>query len=185
MTDTSYSSTEVDSGAATNGGSANGGSERPVPDTDLLVREGDIAADYLEGLLDILDVDGDIDMDVQNGRALVAISGSLPELVGPRGVTLEALQELTRLAVYRTTQVPSRLMLDIGGYRENRRKELGAVAKNAAEKVREYGEPVRLAPMTAFERKCVHDVINAMEGVYSESEGEEPNRRVVVHPATD
>lgn len=155
------------------------------PDTELLIREGDIAADYLEGLLDILDYDGDIDMDVQNDRAMVAVSGSLQSLVGQRGVTLEALQELTRLAVYRTTRVPSRLMLDIGGYRESRRKELAAAARNAAEQVKEHGEPVRMAAMTAFERKCVHDVINAMDGVESESEGEEPDRRVVVHPADD
>ncbi len=156
--------------------------ERPVPDTALLVREGDLAADYLEGLLDILDVDGDIDMDVQNGRSVVAITGSLQMLIGARGATLEALQELTRLAVYRSTGVPSRLMLDVGGYRENRRRELGALAKNAAEQVRKYGEPVRLEPMTAFERKCVHDVINALPGVESESEGVEPNRRVVIRP---
>ncbi|MGH3742511.1 MAG: protein jag [Micromonosporaceae bacterium] len=158
---------------------------KKAPDTELLVKEGDIAADYLEGLLDILDYDGDIDMDVQNDRAMVAVSGSLQSLVGQRGVTLEALQDLTRLAVYRSTQVPSRLMLDVGGYREARRKELAASARNAAEQVREHGEPVRMAAMTAFERKCVHDVINAMDGVMSESEGEEPDRRVVVHPADD
>ena len=155
------------------------------PDTELLIQEGDIAADYLEGLLDILDYDGDIDMDVQNDRAMVAVSGALQSLVGQRGVTLEAMQELTRLAVYRITRVPSRLMLDIGGYRESRRKELAAAARNAAEQVKEHGEPVRMAAMTAFERKCVHDVINAMDGVESESEGEEPDRRVVVHPADD
>ncbi|MQA27656.1 MAG: single-stranded DNA-binding protein [Micromonosporaceae bacterium] len=160
--------------------------EKPSqPDTDLLIREGDIAADYLEGLLDILDYDGDIDMDVQNDRAMVAVSGSLQDLVGQRGVTLEALQELTRLAVYRGTRVPSRLMLDVGGYRDARRKELAATARNAAEQVREHGELVRMAPMSAFERKCVHDVINATDGVVSESEGEEPDRYVVVHPDTD
>ncbi|MGH3646074.1 MAG: protein jag [Micromonosporaceae bacterium] len=159
--------------------------EKARPDTDLLVQEGDVAADYLEGLLDILDFDGDIDMDVQNGRAMVAVSGALQSLVGPRGATLEALQDLTRLAIYRSTQVPSRMMLDVSGFREARRKELSALAKNAAEQVKEYGEPVRMAAMTAFERKCVHDVINAMDGVESESEGEEPDRRVVVHPAEE
>jgi spoIIIJ-associated protein len=107
----------------------------------------------------------------------------LQNLVGQRGATLEALQELARLAVFRKTGTPTRLMLDIGGYRANRRKELAAVAKNAVEKVKEYGEPVRLEPMTAFERKCVHDVVNAIAGVVSESEGVEPNRRVVVRPA--
>ena len=177
MTDTSFSSTD------TSDSPADAPEESKESETQLLVREGDVAADYLEGLLDILDYDGDIDMDVQNGRAVVAVTGSLQSLVGPKGTTLEALQDLTRLAIYRNTGVPSRLMLDIGGYREGRRKELSALAKNAAEKVREYGEPVRLAAMTAFERKCVHDVINAMPGVVSESEGEEPERRVVVQVA--
>ncbi|HEX6075343.1 MAG TPA: R3H domain-containing nucleic acid-binding protein [Micromonosporaceae bacterium] len=189
MTDTSFSSTDTSDGPAHADEAPQGSADAPEAskesETQLLVREGDIAADYLEGLLDILDYDGDIDMDVQNDRAMVAVTGSLQSLVGPKGTTLEALQDLTRLAIYRTTGVPSRLMLDVGGYREARRKELSALAKNAAEKVREYGEPVRMAPMTAFERKCVHDVINAMPGVISESEGEEPERRVVVHVATE
>src|SRR5262249_4775586 len=101
-------------------------------------------------------------------------------LVGTRGATLEALQELSRLAVYRATGEPSRLLLDVGGFRASRRKELVAVAKNAAERVKLHGEAVRLEPMSAFERKCVHDVINAMAGVESESEGVGPSRRIVV-----
>ena len=149
-------------------------------DTDLF-RESEIAADYVEGLLDILDYDGDIDEVVQNGRPVVEVlGGRLQPLVGQRGATLEALQELTRLAIFRRTGTPSRLLLDVGGYRAARRKELGAIAKNAAEKVKEYGEPVRLEPMSAFERKCVHDVINALSGVESESEGVESQRRIVV-----
>jgi len=149
-----------------------------------LFRESEIAADYVEGLLDILDYDGDIDELVQNGRPMVeVVGGRLSALVGQRGATLEALQELTRLAIFRQTGTPSRLLLDVGGYRASRRKELGAIAKNAAEKVKEYGEPVRLEPMSAFERKCVHDVINALPGVASESEGVEPSRRIVVRPA--
>ncbi len=149
-----------------------------------LFRESEIAADYVEGLLDILDYDGDIDELVQNGRPMVeVVGGRLGALVGQRGITLEALQELTRLAIFRQTGTPSRLLLDVGGYRSTRRKELGAIAKNAAEKVKEYGEPVRLEPMSAFERKCVHDVINALPGVASESEGVEPSRRIVVRPA--
>lgn len=152
-------------------------------ETDLF-RQCEIAADYIEGLLDILDYDGDIDELVTGGRPVVeVVGGRLQNLVGQRGSTLEALQELTRLAVFRQTGEPTRLMLDIGGYRANRRKELTAVAKNAVEKVREYGEPVRLEPMTAFERKCVHDVVNAIDGVVSESEGVEPNRCVIVRPA--
>jgi spoIIIJ-associated protein len=148
-----------------------------------LFRESEIAADYVEGLLDILDYDGDIDELVTAGRPMVeVVGGRLNSLVGTRGATLEALQELARLAVFRQTGSPSRLLLDVGGYRATRRKELGAIAKNAAEKVKEFGEPVRLEPMSAFERKCVHDVINALTGVESESEGVEPSRRIVVRP---
>jgi|SRR5882672_6963353 spoIIIJ-associated protein len=154
----------------------------PASDAELF-RQSEIAADYVEGLLDILDYDGDIDELVQNGRPLVeVVGGRLQALVGQRGATLEALQELTRLAIFRQTGAPSRLLLDVGGYRAARRKELGAIAKNAAEKVKEYGEPVRLESMSAFERKCVHDVINALPGVESESEGVEPNRRIMVRP---
>jgi spoIIIJ-associated protein len=155
----------------------------PISESDLF-RQSEIAADYVEGLLDILDYDGDIDELIQNGRPVVeVVGGRLQSLVGQRGATLEALQELTRLAIFRQTGSPSRLLLDVGGYRAARRKELGAIAKNAAEKVKEYGEPVRLEPMSAFERKCVHDVINALPGVESESEGVEPNRRIVVRPS--
>jgi spoIIIJ-associated protein len=151
----------------------------------LLVQEGDIAADYLERLLDIVDYDGDIDLDVENGRAMVAIVGSdLQPLIGPAGATLDALQELTRLAVQQQTGVRSRLMLDVSGHRRARRDELTALAKQTAEEVLSSGEAVRLAPMNPFERKVVHDAISATEGVVSESEGEEPNRRVVVLPAT-
>lgn len=164
---------------------ANGGG-RAAAD---LFRESEIAADYVEGLLDILDYDGDIDELVVSGRPVVEVveggDGSgrrLQALVGQRGATLEALQELSRLAVFRQTGSPSRLLLDVGGYRAARRKELAAIAKNAAEKVKEYGEPVRLEAMSAFERKCVHDVINALPGVESESEGVEPARRIVVRP---
>jgi spoIIIJ-associated protein len=167
-------------------GAAANGSGRSSTD---LFRESEIAADYVEGLLDILDYDGDIDELVVSGRPVVEVveggdgSGKrLQALVGQRGATLEALQELSRLAVFRQTGSPSRLLLDVGGYRALRRKELGAIAKNAAEKVKEYGESVRLEPMSAFERKCVHDVINALPGVESESEGVEPARRIVVRP---
>ncbi|AEB47971.1 MULTISPECIES: protein jag [Micromonospora] len=149
-----------------------------------LFRQSEIAADYIEGLLDILDYDGDIDELVSGGRPVVeVVGGRLQNLVGQRGATLEALQELARLAVFRQTGSPSRLLLDVGGYRASRRKELAAVARNAVEKVKEHGEAVRLEPMSAFERKCVHDVVNAIDGVESESEGVEPNRRIVVRPA--
>ena len=154
------------------------------PTESDLFRHSEIAADYIEGLLDILDYDGDIEELVQNGRPMVEVVGArLNALVGTRGATLEALQELSRLAVYRQTGEPSRLLLDVGGFRSGRRKELVAVARNAAERVKLHGEAVRLEPMTAFERKCVHDVINSMAGVESESEGVEPSRRIVVRPA--
>lgn len=152
-------------------------------DGDPLVREGDVAGDYLERLLDILDVDGDIDLDVEGDRASVAIvGGNLSTLIGPDGATLEALQELTRLAVAQDTGVRSRLMLDIGGFRAKRRSDLTALAGEAARRVAESRQPERMSPMNPFERKVVHDVIAGVSGVHSESEGEEPNRRVVVLP---
>ena len=155
-----------------------------VDDPALLEREGDIAADYLEALLDIADLDGDIDIDVEGNRAAVSIVGAdLSSLVGPDGATLEALQELTRLAVQRETGVRSRLMLDIGGHRAKRREELSALGRRTAEQVLESGSPAKLDPMTPFERKVVHDAVSAIEGVVSESEGEEPSRRIVVRPA--
>ena len=172
-------------GDDSDGDAESGDGRRAARGATDLFRESEIAADYVEGLLDILDYDGDIDELVAAGRPMVeVVGGRLNALVGTRGATLEALQELARLAVFRQTGTPSRLLLDVGGYRATRRKELGAVAKNAAEKVKEYGEAVRLEPMSAFERKCVHDVINALTGVESESEGVEPSRRIVVRPVS-
>jgi spoIIIJ-associated protein len=148
-----------------------------------LEAESDIAADYLEELLDIADLDGDIDMDIDGDRAAVSIVGAdLSNLVGENGKVLEALQELTRLAVYRETGERSRLMLDVSNYRANRKTELEEVGRKAVEEVKASGEEVKLAPMTPFERKVVHDVV-AAAGLTSESEGEEPRRRVVVQPA--
>jgi spoIIIJ-associated protein len=153
---------------------------------DLLVQEGDVAGDYLERLLDLVDYDGDIDLDVEAGRAMVSIDGGddLAKLVGPRGVVLEALQELTRLAVQQQTGARSRLMLDIAQWRSSRRSDLGELGRTTARRVLDGGEPIRLQPMTPFERKIVHDAVAAVEGVQSESEGEEPQRRVVVFPST-
>jgi spoIIIJ-associated protein len=152
-----------------------------------LEREGDIAADYLEGLLDIADLDGDIDMDVEGDRALVSIVGEgsdrqLHRLVGQDGEVLEALQELTRLAVHRETGERSRLMLDVAGFRARKRAELAALGAKAVEQVKTSGEQVKLSPMTPFERKVVHDAV-AAAGLRSESEGEEPQRCVVVLPS--
>ena len=147
---------------------------------DLLEQEGDIAADYLEELLDIADLDGDLDMDVEGDRAAVSIvGGDLEQLVGRNGEVLEALQELTRLAVYRETGERSRLMLDIGGFRADRRSTLEKLAADTVKEVRESGESVSLDPMTPFERKVVHDAV-AAAGLTSESEGVEPRRYVVV-----
>jgi spoIIIJ-associated protein len=149
---------------------------------DLLVREGDVAGDYLERLLDLLDYDGDIDLDVEAGRAIVSIDGGddLQKLVGQNGTVLEALQELTRLAVQQETGVRSRLMLDIAQWRAGRRTELAEIGRDAARKALSSGNSVKLAPMTPFERKIVHDAVARVSGVHSESEGEEPRRRVVV-----
>ena len=160
-----------------------GYSEEPSVSLADLEQEGDIAADYVEGLLDIADLDGDIDMDVEGSRAVVSVVGAtLDELVGRRGEVLEALQELTRLAVHRQTGERARLMLDVGGYRARRRAELSDVGRDAAEEVKRTGTPKHLAAMTPFERKIVHDAV-ADAGLRSESEGEEPSRRVVVYPA--
>jgi spoIIIJ-associated protein len=153
--------------------------------TKQLENEGDIAADYLEELLDIADLDGDIDMDVEGDRASVSVVGTgLDRLVGSDGQVLESLQELTRLAVFRETGERSRLMLDIGGYRADVRKNLLLLAEEAIDEVRDTGEAAKLAPMTPFERKVVHDAV-AAAGLTSESEGEEPTRCVVILPAND
>ncbi|MCW2767256.1 MAG: single-stranded nucleic acid binding domain protein [Nocardioides sp.] len=147
-----------------------------------LEQEGDIAADYLEELLDIADLDGDLDMDVEGDRAAVSIVGAdLSQLVGATGEVLDALQELTRLAVYRETGERSRLMLDVSGYRADRRRELVALAEETAAQVKETGEAVSLKAMSPFERKVVHDAV-AAAGLSSESEGVEPRRYVVVLP---
>ncbi|CAM4072847.1 protein jag [Janibacter anophelis] len=156
---------------------------------ELLEREGEVAADFLETLLDIADLDGDIDLDIDGDRAAVAIvdseEGRVPRrLVGQDGKVLEALQELTRLAVQSATGDRSRLMLDVAGHRAARRAELVEIARSAVSQVKETGESVDLDPMSAFERKVVHDEVLAA-GLVSDSSGTEPRRHVVVHPAED
>jgi spoIIIJ-associated protein len=151
-------------------------------DLSSLEEEGEVAADYIEGLLDIADLDGDIDMDVEGDRAIVSVVGAtLDELVGDDGEVLEALQELTRLAVHRRTGNRARLMLDVGGFRAQRRTELAELGRSIADEVSRSGEPKKLRAMSPFERKIIHDAV-ALAGLRSESEGEEPNRRVVVFP---
>ena len=152
-----------------------------------LEREGEVAADFLETLLDIADLDGDIDVDVDGDRAAIAIvdsdEGRVPRrLVGTDGKVLEALQELTRLAVQVETGERSRLMLDIAGHRAQRRSALVELAKSAIAEVKESGTKQALEPMTAFERKVVHDEV-AAAGLVSESEGVDPHRHVVILPA--
>lgn len=166
-------SPEASAGTATSGGGK----------VERLEAEGDIAADYLEELLDIADLDGDLDMDVEGDRAAVSIvGGDLQMLVGRDGDVLEALQELTRLAVYRETGERSRLMLDVAGHRAHKRTELEKLAEETVAKVRESGAPVSLDAMSPFERKVVHDAV-AEGGLTSESEGVEPRRYVVVLPS--
>ena len=180
-------STEESPATGDFGPTADSGAPRPVteraaPSASGLERESEIAADYLEELLDIADLDGDIDMDIERDRASVSVvGGDLDHLVGSEGAVLDALQELTRLAVLTATGERSRLMLDIGGFRAGRRAVLTELGSATAEQVKESGEPLRLDPMNPFERKVVHDAV-AAAGLRSESEGEEPHRRVVVLP---
>lgn len=199
MSETSETSPEPTSTEPTSTEAASTEPATPEPDVEVdetegsdsarpskverLENEGDIAADYLEELLDIADLDGDLDMDVEGDRAAVSIVGAdLSQLVGAKGEVLDALQELTRLAVYRETGERSRLMLDVSGYRAEQRERLVALATEKIAEVRSTGQQVSLEPMTSFERKVVHDAVSAA-GLTSESEGAEPRRFVVILPA--
>ncbi|WP_235529211.1 R3H domain-containing nucleic acid-binding protein [Phycicoccus sp. Root101] len=172
-------------GAQDAGASGSTSRRRPAKTADL-EREGEVAADFLETLLDIADLDGDIDVDVDGDRAAVSIvdsdEGRVPRrLVGPDGKVLDALQELTRLAVQSATGERSRLMLDVAGHRAERRAALVTIAQKAIADVKASGQQASLEPMTAFERKVVHDEVLAA-GLVSESDGVEPRRFVVVLP---
>ena len=180
---------EADADADTDADTATDAPAAPAPSNRRanLEREGEVAADFLETLLDICDLDGDIDVDIDGDRAAVSVvdseDGRVPRrLVGPNGQVLEALQELTRLAVQSATGERSRLMLDVAGHRAERRATLVTLAKEAIDEVRSTGERKPLSPMTAFERKVVHDEVLAA-GLVSESEGAEPRRFVVILPA--
>jgi spoIIIJ-associated protein len=185
MTETDLTPPTADDAVGTDGPPDQDDARTAEPVVADLEREADIAADYLEGLLDVLDLDGDIDLDVEGSRASVSIVAdpadprALDVLVGRDGEVLDALQELTRLAVAQGTGERSRLMLDVAGHRARRREQLAERARAAVEQVRASGEDLVLEPMTPFERKVVHDTV-AAEGLVSESEGEEPSRRVVV-----
>ena len=192
MTDTDDMMSEQHSSHQTAEGAVSSPVSNPVSNTvSRLEEEGEIGADYLEELLDIADLGGDIDIDIDHGRASIAVVASeegdereLADLVGRDGEVLEAVQELTRLAVQARTGNRSRLMLDINGYRADRRTELTKVAQEAVTKVLTSGEAVSLEPMNPFERKVCHDVV-AAAGLVSESEGAEPHRYVVVLPADE
>ncbi|WP_373886548.1 protein jag [Sinomonas sp. ASV322] len=169
--------------------SAENGTDEGADEVPLsrLEEEGDVAADYLEELLDIADIDGDIDIEVRGGRTYLSVIGDenaqgLDTLVGDGGEVLEALQELTRLAVLSQTGSRSRLVLDINGYRGERTKYLHSVAEDAVAKVKADGTPVHLDPMSSYERKIVHDVVADL-GFASESEGEGAKRHIVVSAA--
>lgn len=151
---------------------------------ERLVEEGEVAGDYLEQLLDILDFDGDIDLDVEGDRAVVSIDGGadLDRLVGSDGSVLDAVQELTRLAVQQELGERTRLMLDIAGWRAAKRESLTEAGRVVAQRVLESGASEEMDPMTPFERKIIHDAIAEIAGVASDSTGAEPNRRVVVLP---
>jgi spoIIIJ-associated protein len=159
--------------------------DREPRSVKALEEEGDIAADYLEELLDIFDLDGDIDIDVRQGRAYLAISSEDPQsnlsLISDPD-TVEALQELTRLAVQVKTNSFSRLILDVGGSRQKRADDLARIVNRIIDKVKDQGEAVHMKPMSSYERKIVHDLVSGA-GLISESEGEGKDRHIVVKPA--
>ena len=151
---------------------------------DQLNDEADIAADYLEGLLDIVDYEGDIELGARNNRPMVQIvaddDSDIKHLIGRHGEVVDALQQLTRLAVQQKTGERSHLIVDVDGFLKRKRQHLRDVALDAVDEVRETGEPVNLKPMNSFERKVIHDVVRE-EGLKSRSHGEEPHRYVTVY----
>lgn len=150
---------------------------------ELLDEDADLAADFIEGLLDILDLPGDIDIEVQEDQATITVQdvGS-GLLIGRRGATLEALQELVRCSVQRQTERRSHVRVDVEGYRARQLEKLRERCRDAIAEVRETNAPVKLEPMDAYERKMMHDLAAAAGGVTSASEGAEPRRRVVIRP---
>lgn len=148
------------------------------------VDEGDIAADYLEALLDIADMDGDIDIEADSRRTTLIVGEAGDESLAPLSdpVTVSALQELTRLAVQAKTGEFSRVVLDVAGSRDARTRELEAMVARAASDIEGGAEQVALEPMSSYERKLVHDMVSDA-GLTSESEGEGRDRHTVVKPA--
>jgi len=157
--------------------------DEPV-DAEVVGADTELAGDFLEGLLDAMDVDGDITTWIDENGGHIELEGQdLDALVGPNGETVDALQELTRLAVLRQTRRRARVFLDVNGYRAHRREQLAVVARAAAEQVLQTREDHEFQPMTPAERKAIHDAVAAIEGARTESLGEEPHRRVVIRPA--
>lgn len=152
------------------------------PSTQDLVEEGELAADYIEQLLDILDLDGDLDLDVKDGRAIVSLTGTEDSnrLIGRYGKTLNAIQHLTRLAVQEKTGNRSKLLFDIDSWRERQRERLISYALRCADRVKITGEETELRPMSSYERKIIHDALGDIEGISTSSVGEEPDRRIVI-----
>ena len=185
------------------GDSTTGGAERPleaaaagdesdepvsaeVGDADLLepATPEDVAAtaeEFVTGLLRSLQLEGEVSSSVEGDTATIEVSGeSLGGLIGRRGQTLDALQEITRTAVQRRLKGRVRVLVDVEGYRARRRASLAEYARSIAERAKERGTEIELEPMTAYERKVVHDAVAEIEGATSFSEGVEPNRKVVV-----
>ena len=159
--------------------------DRPAPTEAQIEEQSAAVRSFLDGLLDAFGVDGEVTITVSDDGALEAgINGEdVGLLLGPRGQTLEALQELARRALQQHSEDSLRLRVDVGGYRERRREALAKFAQKVAQQVIESGEAASLEPMGAADRKVVHDTVNDIDGVRTSSEGEEPRRRVVVHPA--
>lgn len=181
-TELDQSVVETESESAAKEARASEGGEKVSP--KALEEEGEIAADYLEELLDIYDLDGDIEIDVREGRAYLSITAdgksNLNLISAPD--TVQALQELTRLAVQVKTNSFSRLILDIGGSRQTRVNDLTRIVSKLVAKVQESGEDVHMKPMSSYERKIVHDLV-AEAGLVSESEGEGKDRHIVIKTA--
>jgi spoIIIJ-associated protein len=171
------------------------------PAEDVVVRDGDngegsaagrteevtpeeiarVAQEFVEGLLDAMGLSGEVSSDVVEGRAAIDVSGDdLGILIGRRGQTLEAVQEVTRTAVQRRLRTHVRLVVDVERYRARRRESLAEYAREMAARAMERGTEIELEPMNAYERKIVHDAIAEIQGASSFSEGEDPQRKVIV-----
>jgi spoIIIJ-associated protein len=160
------------------------GSDEPGPTTEELEEEADVAADFMEGLLDAMQLPGDISIKILDDAAIVeVVEGDAGSLIGRRGQTLESLQELARCSLQREFERRTRVRIDVEGYRERRLEKLLDKADEVVDEVLKDGGSVRLEPMDVFERKAVHDLVAGVEGVESRSVGREPGRRVVIEAA--